>query len=73
MIREDVTTKHSSVDVQFIYIPSPFPQVHVCLFGHHNRTVELAGTGGIHLAEIPSLVAGLSFPYRPDCVDQQHF
>ena len=56
-----------------MYIPSPFSQVYVCLFGNHNRIFELAGTGGIHLTVIPSLLAGLSVTYRPDCVDQQHF
>jgi hypothetical protein len=45
----------------------------VYLFDNHDRNVELAGTEGIHLAVISSLLAGLSLPYRPDCVDQQHF
>jgi hypothetical protein len=56
-----------------MYSLSPFAQVYVCLFGIHNRIFLLTGTGEIHLAVIPSLLAGLSLSYRPDCVDQQHF
>jgi hypothetical protein len=54
-----------------MHIPSPLYSSY--FFVNHDRIVELAGTGGIHLAVIPSLLAGLSVPYRPDCVDQQHF